>query len=149
MVLLLFIFFISMMMPVNDTAPIELRLSELRWEQRVLLIFAGDTGDESYQEQLRILREAESGLQDRKLVRITFAPGTPARFEGQPITEESQRAIRQAFASKNEGFSFVLLGLDGGEKLRSRQPVSTKELFARIDRMPMRARELQDRKQNP
>lgn len=145
--LLFFILLFPYMM--HDTDPIELRLSELRWEQRVVLVFAGDAGDEAYQEQLRILHEAESGLQDRKLVRITFAPGRPARFEGQPITEESERTIRQAFASKDEGFNFVLLGLDGGEKLHSRKPVSTEELFARIDRMPMRARELRDRKQNP
>lgn len=145
MVLLLFIFFISMMMPVNDTDPLELRLSELRWEHRVLLIFAGDAGDEDYQEQLRILREAESGLQDRKLVRISFAPGTPARFEDRPITEESERAIRRAFEAEESGFQFVLLGLDGGEKLRSGKPVSAEGLFARIDRMPMRARELRNR----
>ncbi|MFW6347201.1 MAG: DUF4174 domain-containing protein [Cyclonatronaceae bacterium] len=133
------------MMMSSDPEPLELQLSELRWEKRVLLIFTDDASDERYKQQLEMLEEAEAGLNDRKLVRITLAEGEPAKYEGRPLTEESARQIRARFAPDENRFSFVLLGLDGGEKLRSETPVSMDDLFARIDRMPMRARELRNR----
>ena len=135
---------VFMMMP-SDPEPLELHLSELRWEKRVLLIFADDASDEHYKQQLQMLEQVKTGLDDRKLVRITLTDGEPARYEGQPLNEESTRQIRARFAPETDRFSFVLLGLDGGEKLRSETPVSMNDLFARIDRMPMRARELRNR----
>jgi len=35
----------------------------------------------------------------------------------------------------------VLIGKDGGEKLRSAQPITAERLFATIDAMPMRQSE--------
>ena len=43
------------------------------------------------------------------------------------------------------GSQVLLIGKDGGVKLRSTEPVSTDELFALIDSMPMRRREMEER----
>ncbi len=40
-------------------------------------------------------------------------------------------------AAAGQRFEVVLIGRDGGEKLRSAAPVPPAELFARIDTMPM------------
>lgn len=130
----------------QDADPLNLRLADLRWEQRVILIFAGDLSDEQYQQQLNLLNNAKAGIQDRKLVVITLPASQPAKYQDRVITNESKQRIREDFGPEEEAkFSFVLLGLDGGEKLRSDTVVSTDDLFARIDRMPMRARELRNR----
>jgi len=42
---------------------------------------------------------------------------------------------------KNQ-FTIILIGLDGGEKLRQTKPLDTTTLFAIIDGMPMRRQEL-------
>ena len=43
---------------------------------------------------------------------------------------------------KNERFSILLIGKDGGEKLRSHEIPDLDTLFALIDGMPMRPREM-------
>ena len=43
-----------------------------------------------------------------------------------------------------EEFAAVLIGRDGGQKLRSGSPISAEELFGKIDEMPMRRRELRE-----
>lgn len=144
MLLLTTVLSLFMMMP-SDAAPVELALSELRWEKRVVLIFAADASDEKYQQQLEILEKEQSGIEDRRLVRVMLPHGQPGLYEDQPLSEKSAQKIRQRFGPEHESFSFVLLGLDGGEKLRSETPVSAERLFARIDRMPMRMRELENR----
>lgn len=44
------------------------------------------------------------------------------------------------------GFSVVLIGKDGGEKLRRNTLLSSKELFAIVDAMPMRRAEREKRR---
>jgi hypothetical protein len=44
-----------------------------------------------------------------------------------------------------DGFEIFLIGMDGGVKLRSKTPISVEELYAVIDAMPMRRREMRDK----
>ena len=41
-----------------------------------------------------------------------------------------------------DGFEVLLVGKDGGVKLRQETPLSVDDLFATIDAMPMRQREM-------
>ena len=50
--------------------------------------------------------------------------------------------LREALSIR--GFEILLVGKDGGVKLRSPAPVSTRDLFALIDAMPMRQREMRE-----
>jgi hypothetical protein len=43
-----------------------------------------------------------------------------------------------------DGFEVILIGKDGGVKLRAKTPISIQELFSLIDAMPMRRQELRD-----
>jgi len=43
-------------------------------------------------------------------------------------------------------FSVVLIGKDGGEKLRQKSPLTAKELFVIVDAMPMRRAEMEKRR---
>ena len=42
-------------------------------------------------------------------------------------------------------FRVVLIGKDGGVKLRQEEPISVADLFALIDSMPMRKQEMRQR----
>lgn len=57
----------------------------------------------------------------------------------------SDRDLRVEYLTGADEFAVVLIGRDGGEKFRAGEPVSAAELFARVDEMPMRRRELRDR----
>ncbi|MEM9823617.1 MAG: DUF4174 domain-containing protein [Bacteroidota bacterium] len=53
----------------------------------------------------------------------------------------------QKYHQSKAPFEVLLLGLDGGVKLQQPEVLSCTELFAIIDRMPMRRQELRRRKQ--
>ena len=46
----------------------------------------------------------------------------------------------------SDGYEVVLIGLDGGIKLKKQDVLTTKELYNVIDRMPMRLDELKHKK---
>ena len=50
--------------------------------------------------------------------------------------------LRRRLSVPADGFAFLLLGKDGGVKLRSATPVSFAELAAIVDAMPMRQDEM-------
>jgi uncharacterized protein DUF4174 len=84
---------------------------------RRALIVSGPAADPRVAEQIDAVRADASGVADRELdVHEREAPG----------------------------FTVELLGKDGGVKARWSDVVGREELWARIDAMPMRRRELRD-----
>lgn len=53
--------------------------------------------------------------------------------------------LRRKFHVAEGAFTVVLIGKDGGEKLRSTKPIDVEELNATIDAMPMRKSEMKER----
>jgi hypothetical protein len=105
-------------------------LEAYRWSARPVLVFAPDSDDARYTEQIALLRAAEAGLAERDIVVLTdTAPDEKGR-------------LRAALAV--DGFEVLLVGKDGGVKLRQETPLSVDDLFATIDAMPMRQREMAD-----
>ncbi|MEM6780242.1 MAG: DUF4174 domain-containing protein [Pseudomonadota bacterium] len=108
-------------------------LEELRWQNRVLLVFNGDESvQDKVEAQAKIVVDHADGFAERDLIvrGITPAPDTMARY--------------MQFDVEPHQFIVILIGKDGGEKGRWDKPVAAEELFALIDAMPMRQREMQD-----
>ena len=61
-----------------------------------------------------------------------------------PIVDTEFLARRSAGVSTPREFTVILVGLDGGEKLRRDGLIAVETLNARIDAMPMRRRELRE-----
>lgn len=89
-------------------------------DQRILLIAAPSLNDDAYRTQAALLLPALAGLNERDFV------------------------VQIQFGTKS--FSVVLIGKDGGEKLRRATPLSPEELFAIVDAMPMRRAEMRGQK---
>ena len=139
--ILLFSIFLLMSFP-NYSDKIDLNLSDLRWQHRVVVVFAEHQEDEHYQTQISSLRNAQEGIKERDLVIISIFNDGESNFDGLPVTESSSQNIRKKLNPNNQVFSFILIGKDGGVKMREQQVVTPGELFAVIDRMPMRQREM-------
>jgi len=122
-------------------------LASLRNNARVLLIFASKPDDPQLEIQLRTLNEHASAAADRDLVAIALPyqnpSPTPASF-----TSSEAEAIRRRFNIAPGDFAVILLGRDGGEKLRSGKPLSIDKLNTAIDAMPMRQDEMHFRAQH-
>lgn len=88
-------------------------------EPRRLLISAPGPEHPAYREQAAGLLPAWRGLIERDfIIETRFGPAA---------------------------FSVVLIGRDGGEKLRQSTPLAAADLFAVVDAMPMRQAEMRER----
>ncbi|MDF2233277.1 DUF4174 domain-containing protein [Albimonas sp. CAU 1670] len=104
-------------------------LSAWSWQARPLLIFADSAQDHAYRAQIEALQGVESELEARDVVLLA------------DVDPDGDGALRRKLGV--EGFAAILVGKDGGVKLREPHPVAPAELFALIDAMPMRRREMQ------
>jgi len=107
-------------------------LSPFRWRKRLLVISAASLNDSLLGQQRRWIQESVAGFRERDMVLIElFEADTPGRS-----------ALRSKLTLEKGVFTVLLVGKDGGEKLRSQEPVPMAEVFALIDSMPMRKREM-------
>ena len=117
---------------VNDDAIIlkgaEINLDDFLWVNRPIVVLADSPDDPRFLEQLRLLEERLPDLKERDVVVITD-------------TDPSQKTdLRQALRPR--GFMLVLIGKDGGIKLRKPSPWNVREISRIIDKMPMRRQEM-------
>lgn len=107
-------------------------LSQFHWKKRPVLVFADSDQDPAYIEQLDLLRARVDALQERDVVVLT----------------DTDPAARGALRLKMRprGFMLVLVGKDGGVKLRKPFPWDVREITRSIDKMPIRQQEIRDSK---
>jgi hypothetical protein len=117
-------------------------LSRFRGRNRLLLIFAPSASDEGSERQRDFLKGHEAGFADRDLMALRLFEDRADDDAGELATPA---AARGDFGVEDVRFTAVLVGRDGGVKFRSGEPVPATDLFARIDTMPMRRREMREK----
>jgi len=122
------------------------QLSDFRWEHRLVLLIAEDTDNALLKKQLNELKADEEGLIDRKLLVIQINPSNSQILIPKDQSEQISPTLYQQFKQGKYSFSFVLIGLDGGVKLKRNEVVSREYLYALIDGMPMRRAEMREKK---
>ena len=103
-------------------------LEAYRWKSRPLVIIAPDAADARYRTQMEAVSAAQAALRERDMVVLpALGPDAP---------------LRTQVGSGGAGFQVVLIGKDGHVAGRWTAPVALPEVFALIDRMPMRRDEM-------
>lgn len=120
-------------------------LASLRDRARPLLIFARKPNDPQLQIQLRRLHDNAAAVSDRDIVVIAIPFESPAPTPAM-LTDSDAQAARRRFNIAPADFAVILIGKDGGEKLRSTKPLTMDKLRDTIDAMPMRQQEMRSRK---
>ena len=117
-------------------------LSKHRWENRLILILTDDENNSNFQSQLAEFRKDLTGLNERKIIIYQVMPGEyKTGLNGDNKTKSAR--LYNEYKKTDAGFEVVLLGLDGGVKLQQNELLSLEELYAVIDVMPMRRREIE------
>jgi hypothetical protein len=119
-------------------------LHDLRDGYRPLLVFASSPDDPALLAQLHRLKDAAPGLMERQVLVIAVPFNNPSETDVS-LTPADSTAARRKFHIAPAEFAVVLVGKDGGEKLRSGKPVSFDKLRETIDGMPMRQDEMKSR----
>lgn len=116
-------------------------LAKHQWKNRLVLIFVDDTSTELLNNQVNLLKNKNSELNERKLKVYQFSGNN---FKDSFYSNWKESTLKSKnFFSKKEKFKVILIGLDGHIKHQQNRILSTKKLFEIIDVMPMRQNELQ------
>ena len=124
-------------------------LSDLQNRRRPLIVFAKDQDTPALKQQLNAARADARGFAERDIELIVVVD-EGASFAGpRPLSAAECAALRERFRRNRsgaaDGFAALLVGKDGSVKRTSLTSIPTAELFAQIDSMPMRRRELRGR----
>lgn len=101
--------------------------TSVQHEKRTVLLFADNSSQGVLQKQQQLLDMDKQGLVQRDVEIKIYSVNDVSIWKQNHIIG---------------GFTILLIGKDGGEKLRSHQPVTTTKLFNIIDAMPMRKEEM-------
>jgi len=124
----------------------DLDLDALRCKNRVLVLFSPSESDASFQLQKQGLASSAQGVLERDLMVLEIVEQGQSRAGNHLLSEKSVQDIRKRLGVVGGSFQVLLIGKDGGVKLRSSEPVSMKDLFGLIDSMPMRQQEMGSKK---
>ena len=106
---------------------------------RVLVVSAPHENDPELGRQMAALSRAGAQLRERDLV-VVRVEGSMARDDRGASLEAA--AVREVLAMPADRFEVVLVGKDGGAKLRSVTAIPIANLLGTIDAMPMRRNEM-------
>lgn len=118
--------------PTISFTAVDIDLQDFLWQARPLVIFADAEADPAFQRQIELLASRPEDLAERDVVVIVDtdpAGGSELRERLRP-----------------RGFMLVLIGKDGGVKLRKPFPWDVRELSRVIDKSPIRQQEIRDRR---
>ena len=116
-------------------------LKKHRWNQRVLIVTAKNIS--LLKEQMDSLTKDIQGLQERKLAIYQVTPNGYAK--GTRMTNWTKtKDFYQKITKRKKNFEVILIGLDGGVKLRQTELLTLEKLFTFIDGMPMRRAEIKN-----
>lgn len=124
-----------------QTPPSPTTLAQLRDIYRPLLLFCSSPEDPSLLAQMTRLKDSAAALHERDVLVIAVPFHNPSPTEV-ALTPADAEAARRRFHVAPDDFTAILLGKDGGEKLRSSKPLSFDKLRDTIDAMPMRKDEM-------
>ncbi len=108
-------------------------LPQFVWKKRAIVVFADTDADPRFTEQIDLLRAGLPDLADRDVIVLTDT--VPA--------DKSDLRLKL----RPRGFMLVIIGKDGGVKLRKPFPWDVREISRSIDKMPMRKREIREEKE--
>ena len=109
----------------------ETSLDDWLWTRRPVVVFADSENDPRFVEQLELIEDRFSALEERDVVVITD-------------TDPSARSdVRTKLRAR--GFMLVILAKDGTVVTRKPAPWDVREISRSIDKLPLRQQEIRDR----
>lgn len=117
------------------TQDIPMTLDDLKWKHRVVLYFP-DKDDGG----LILSDSIHQEIQDRKIAYFIFGDSIVSNID-YSFSPNYIQQIENKYKMGNKQTMYVLLGLDGGVKVKNEEVIDWKYIFRTIDAMPMRQSE--------
>ncbi len=137
------LFFIFLIMIFSKFSALHAQnLSQHLWKNRVILILSEDNS--AFERQMLAFKANEKGIYERSLIVYHLKSDEYEQVMPKGDVQRSMNLFKKNNQA-NVSFELILIGLDGGIKLRQKEFLSCKKLFAIIDSMPMRSADIKNR----
>jgi len=120
----------------------DMDLGKYRWKNRLLFLFSPSPEVPDFRTLSEELNRHSDGLRERDLLIFRVLEQAPSSLDSQEITTLEATSLRRRFGITLGNFTVVLVGKDGTVKLKRQGPIALEDIFALIDSMPMRQREM-------
>jgi NADH dehydrogenase [ubiquinone] 1 alpha subcomplex assembly factor 1 len=120
-------------------------LEQYRWEKRVIVVSASAPDEPQLLELQNAVTESEKEFDDRELVLITLLNTGDSTADDRVLTAGEVAQTREKLGITGAAFALRLIGKDGTVKLSRDSVGPVDEIYALIDTMPMRRREMSGR----
>lgn len=121
-------------------------LEQFQWKNRVFIVIADRDNSRASRQENQLLADRDA-LQDRDMVILKIVGGSVRELFGAGEKLDAAAIARDLGDPTAGEFAAFLVGKDGTVKLKVSEPVTSAELFAIIDSMPVRAAEVAAEKQ--
>lgn len=115
--------------------------TERRW-----LIIVADDKNLSFKQQFEWIEAEKESAIERRIGVMQWTDDYIIPIFNSPTKSIEPSDYLKRKISNEKKFEVILVGLDGGIKLRQDQPATTDKLFSLIDSMPMRQHEMRQNK---
>ncbi|MBW2491284.1 MAG: DUF4174 domain-containing protein, partial [Deltaproteobacteria bacterium] len=139
------IFAALMIFDQKDAMPMD--LSQFQWKNRLLLIFAPDENDSLFKKLQSEIIAQEAEVKDRDLIIFELFGLGSSRMNRALLDQSKVDSIRRHFSVPQRSFRVILIGKDGGIKLKRNDQIDLETIFELIDSMPMRNDEIRQKNQ--
>lgn len=132
------VFLMTQLTPVAEAS----NLAELRWQQRLIVVFAVEDSQDNTQ-LMRWVTSNRCRLTDRDVLVLSIDSGAADDLTAQNVSldDDSIAALHQRRQYPNAAFEMLLIGKDGGVKAHATNVDELDTFIERIDGMPMRQSE--------
>ena len=128
----------------KDTMPMD--LTQFQWKNRLLLIFAPDDNDSLFKKLQSEIIAQEAEVEDRDMIVFELLELGSSRINRALLDQSKVDSIRRHFSVPQRSFRVILIGKDGGIKLKRDDQIDLETIFELIDSMPMRKDEIRQKK---
>jgi hypothetical protein len=122
-------------------------LSQFQWKNRLLFLFAPNGNHPLFKNLQSQIMAQKAEVEDRDLVVFEVLAQDSSRMNTTSLDRQQADSIRDHFAVPRNIFSLILVGKDGGIKLKRNDQVDLGAVFELIDSMPMRQDEMRQKNQ--
>ncbi len=140
------ILILLMILAPKNTMPMD--FDQFQWKKRLLFLFAPDASHPIFRNLNSEIKKQKAEVEDRDLVVFEVLEKGPSRMGRTQLDRQVADSMRNRFKAPQQKFTLILVGKDGGVKMRRHDPANLKEVFELIDSMPMRQNEMRQKKKS-
>ena len=119
-------------------------LRDYQWKHRLLVVSAPARSDADLAKQQEALLSSAAEFAERDMLLVTLVDGSASAAGDRQLGAGEVASTRAELGIEAGSFALRLIGKDGSIKLARETAIPMAEIYALIDSMPMRRREMQD-----